>query len=387
MAFRQRREALRAILSGSSCIRPASVYDAISIRVAEDLGFEVGMFGGSVASLAILGDPDITLITLTEIAEQMRRMSRASVLPVLVDADHGYGNALNVRRTVQELEAAGAAGLTIEDTLLPQAFGEAKAQLISLEEGVGKMRGALDGRGDPSLVVVARTGAASITSLEDAIKRAKGYEATGVDALFFTGIKTRAELEAIAAATRLPIMLGGAPEEINVLDSLTGQRVRIALQGHAPFAAATQAVYETLKALREGVPPKSLKGLASSELTGRLTRDADMKKRGAEFLGIKMNSSIRQIVIRGQVQGVGYRAWVEQQVRARNIEGWVRNRRDGSVEALFAGEADIVSEMIALCRRGPPFGEVEAVEENPGDPDGLNMRFKGEQFSVLPTSS
>jgi oxaloacetate decarboxylase len=387
MAFRQRREALRAILSGSSCIRPASVYDAISIRVAEDLGFEVGMFGGSVASLAILGDPDITLITLTEIAEQMRRMSRASVLPVLVDADHGYGNALNVRRTVQELEAAGAAGLTIEDTLLPQAFGEAKAQLISLEEGVGKMRGALDGRGDPSLVVVARTGAASITSLEDAIKRAKGYEATGVDALFFTGIKTRAELEAIAAATRLPIMLGGAPEEINVLDYLTGQRVRIALQGHAPFAAATQAVYETLKALREGVPPKSLKGLASSELTGRLTRDADMKKRGAEFLGIKMNSSIRQIVIRGQVQGVGYRAWVEQQVRARNIEGWVRNRRDGSVEALFAGEADIVSEMIALCRRGPPFGKVEAVEENPGDPDGLNMRFKGEQFSVLPTSS
>ncbi len=98
-----------------------------------------------------------------------------------------------------------------------------------------------------------------------------------------------------------------------------------------------------------------------------------------------MNSSIRQIVIRGQVQGVGYRAWVEQQVRARNIEGWVRNRRDGSVEALFAGEADIVSEMIALCRRGPPFGKVEAVEENPGDPDGLNMRFKGEQFSVLPT--
>ena len=82
-------------------------------------------------------------------------------------------------------------------------------------------------------------------------------------------------------------MLGGVPEEINALDYLSGQRVRIALQGHAPFAAATQAVYETLKALREGVPPKSLKGLASSELTGRLTRDADVKKRGAEFLGIK----------------------------------------------------------------------------------------------------
>ncbi len=287
MTFRQRREKLRSVLCGSSCIRPGSVYDAISIRIAEDLGFEVGMFGGSVASLAVLGDPDIALITLTELAEQMRRMSRAASLPVLVDVDHGYGNALNVRRTVQELEAAGAAGLTIEDTLLPQAFGEAKTQLISLQEGVGKMRAALDGRGDGSLVIMGRTGAASISSLDDAIARAKAYEATGVDALFFTGIKTRAELEALTAATRLPIVLGGAPEEMSDLDYLAQQRVRIALQGHAPFAAAALAVYETLKALREGTSPKQLKGLASSDLTNQVTRDGVMKARAAQFLGLK----------------------------------------------------------------------------------------------------
>jgi carboxyvinyl-carboxyphosphonate phosphorylmutase len=287
MAFRKRREALRSILSGSSCIRPGSVYDATSIRIAEDLGFEVGMFGGSVASLAVLGDPDVALITLTELAEQMRRMSRAAALPVLVDADHGYGNALNVRRTVEELEAAGAAGLTIEDTLLPQAFGQAKTQLISLDEGVGKMKAALDGRGDPTLVIVGRTGAASVSGLDDAIARAKAYDATGVDALFFTGLKTRAELEAIAAVTKLPIVLGGFPDETIELDYLSGQRVRIALQGHAPFAAATQAVYGTLKALRDGEAPKSLKGLASSELTARVTRDAAVKARTAEFLGLK----------------------------------------------------------------------------------------------------
>src|ERR1700758_630770 len=162
--YRARREKLRSILSGSRCIRPGSVYDAISIRIAEDLGFEVGMFGGSVASLAVLGDPDIALITLTELAEQMRRMSRAAGLPVLVDADHRYGHALHVRRTVQELETAGAAGLTIEDTLLPQAFGETKTELISLEEGVGKMKAALDARRDPSLVIIGRTGAGSISS-------------------------------------------------------------------------------------------------------------------------------------------------------------------------------------------------------------------------------
>jgi oxaloacetate decarboxylase len=286
MTFQKRRDALRSILSGSACIRPGSVYDAISIRIAGDVGFEVGMFGGSVASLAVLGDPDIALITLTELAEQMRRMSRAAVLPVLVDADHGYGNAMNVRRTVQELEAAGAAGLTIEDTLLPQAYGQAKPQLISLEEGVGKMKAALDGRGDPALVIVARTGAASITSLEDTIVRAKAYEAEGVDALFFTGIKTKSELEAIVAATTLPIVLGGAPEAMNDPDYLRSKRVRIALQGHAPISAATQAVYTTLKALREGLPPKDLGGLASSELTNKVTREAEVKARLAQLLGL-----------------------------------------------------------------------------------------------------
>ena len=292
MTFRKRRDALRLILTGSRCIRPGSVYDAISIRIAEDLGFEAGMFGGSVASLAVLGDPDVTLITLTELAEQMRRMSRAASLPVLVDADHGYGNALNVRRTVQELEMAGAAGLTIEDTLLPQAYGAQEPQLISVEEGVGKMKAALDARTDPALVIMGRTGTRgggpSPSSLDDAIARAVAYEGTGVDALFFTGIKTRAELQAIAAATKLPIVLGGAPEHMTTdRDYLANQRVRIALQGHAPFAAATLAVYETLKALRDGQSFKDLKGLASSELMGRVTRDTNVKVRGAEFLGLK----------------------------------------------------------------------------------------------------
>jgi carboxyvinyl-carboxyphosphonate phosphorylmutase len=287
MPFRKRRDVLRAILSGTQCVRPGSVYDAISIRIAADLGFEVGMFGGSVASLAVLGDPDITLITLTEIAEQMRRMSRAAALPVLVDADHGYGNALNVRRTVQELEIAGAAGLTIEDTLLPQAYGQAKIQLISLEEGVGKMKAALDARGDPSLVIIGRTGAASVTSIDDAIMRAQAYQATGVDALFFTGVKTRTDLEAITAATELPIVLGGPTEEMTDWDFLSRQRVRIAVQGHAPIAAATQAVFETLKAVREGAAPKQLKGVASSDLMGRITRDATAKARAADFLGLK----------------------------------------------------------------------------------------------------
>ncbi len=285
MAYRSRRQALRRILAGADCIRPGSVYDAISIRIAADLGFEIGMFGGSVASLAVLGDPDVALITLTELAEQVRRMSRASDLPFVVDADHGYGNALNVRRTVEELDAAGAAGLTIEDTLLPQPFGQSRPQLIPLDEGIGKMKAALDGRRDASLVIMGRTGAMSMSSLDDAIRRAGAYEATGVDALFFTGIKAREELEAIAASTTLPLVLGGVPDDMSDTDYLAGKRVRIALQGHAPIAAAARAIHETLQALREGTPPRQLKGLASPDLMGRITRDVEVKARSRDWLG------------------------------------------------------------------------------------------------------
>lgn len=285
MIAQERREAFRAVLAGSAVVRPGSVYDALSARIAEDLGFEIGILGGSAASLAILGDPDLVLITLSELAEQVRRITRAGRLPLMVDADHGYGNALNVRRTVQELEAAGAAALTIEDTLLPQHYGETKPQLISLDEGVGKIEAAIDGRNDRSLVIFGRTGAASITSLDDAIVRARAYEAAGVDGLFFTGIKRRDELAAIAAATRLPIMLGTVDGDLDDDAFLAAHRVRIANQGHAPIAAAIAAVHATLKALREGRKPKDLAGLPAAELTRQVTREAEMKARVARWLG------------------------------------------------------------------------------------------------------
>src|SRR5438445_5147637 len=135
-----RRRRFRALLAGDRCIHPGSVFDPISARIAEDLGFEVGMFAGSTASLTVLGAPNIIVLTLTEFAAQAYRINRAGGLPLMVDADHGYGNALNVKRTVEELETAGVAAMTIEDTVLPRPFGDGKTQLIALEEGVGKMK-------------------------------------------------------------------------------------------------------------------------------------------------------------------------------------------------------------------------------------------------------
>jgi acylphosphatase len=98
-----------------------------------------------------------------------------------------------------------------------------------------------------------------------------------------------------------------------------------------------------------------------------------------------MSDAVRQVTIRGRVQGVGYRYWLEQQARARGLEGWVRNRRDGRVEALFAGPPDAVSGMITSCRRGPSSARVDAVEEEPANADALGLRRPGERFSVLPT--
>jgi carboxyvinyl-carboxyphosphonate phosphorylmutase len=287
MTFGRQRETIQAILRGNKCVRPGSVYDPVSARIAEDLGFELGMLGGSTASLTVLGDPDIVIISLSELAETVRRITRAAKLPLMVDADHGFGNALSVRRTIEELEISGAAGLSIEDTLLPQAYGTSKVQLLSPDEGLGKMKAAVDARRDKSLALFARTSAPSVTGMADAIARGKAYEATGVDALFFTGIKTRAEMTAIAAETKLPIMLGTADGELDDAAFLASCRVKICTQGHLPFAAGALAVYETLKALREGVAPKDLKGLPSADFVNRYMRNGVVQQRMADFLGIK----------------------------------------------------------------------------------------------------
>ena len=285
MDWTDRRKRFRALLAGDRCIHPGSVFDPISARIAEDLGFELGMFAGSTASLTVLGAPDLIVLTLSEFASQAYRINRAGGLPLMVDADHGYGNALNAKRTVEELETAGVCGLSLEDTDLPTPHGTTKPRLTSIAEGVGKMKAALAGRQDPALCIAGRTSAISISGLDDAIARGKAYEAAGVDALFFVGVKTRAELDAISAATRLPLILGGGTPELSDLAYLGARRVRVALQGHQPFAAAVKAVHDTLKALKDGTPPSKLTGVADAELMKRVTRDADYTKWTKDFLG------------------------------------------------------------------------------------------------------
>src|SRR3989441_356693 len=211
MLLSERRKQYRRMLEGNVCIHPASVFDAMSARMAASLGFEVGMFAGSIASGTVLGAPDLVVLTLTEFAEQIRRITRGSDLPLMVDADHGYGNALNVMRTVEEVETSGVAALTIEDTVLPMPFGGQDEGLVPVGEMVGKLRAAVAARQDPSLVVIGRTGALRRGGIAEAEKRLKVYQDTGIDAVFLAGASRREEVEAMHRVTRLPLMLGGAP--------------------------------------------------------------------------------------------------------------------------------------------------------------------------------
>lgn len=275
------RARLGAILAGDACIRPVSVFDPISARIAESIGFEAGMYAGSVSSLVVLGAPDIILLTLTEFAAQARRICRASQIPLICDADHGYGNALNVMRTIEELEAAGVAGLTVEDTDLPRPFGAAKARPISLKEGVGKVKAALAARSDPVLKVFARTGALAMTGLDDMLERLRAYQDTGCDGVFLTGAKSKPEIEAIAKTARVPILLGAIGKDIDDTAFLGDHGVRIALMGHQPFMAAVEAIRQTMQAQRDG---KSLPALASGATMAAVTREADYAAWTAEYL-------------------------------------------------------------------------------------------------------
>jgi oxaloacetate decarboxylase len=271
----EKRNRLRAILNGDVCKSPATVWDALSARVAESAGFECGILSGSVCAATLLGAPDLALQTLTEFADQIRRITRASDLSVFVDADQGYGNALNAMRTVEELEHAGLAGLAIEDLVMPAHFGRrGELELIGVQEAVGKLEAALSARQDASLVIAARTASLRIEPLARVVERTRAYAATGVDALFVTGLKKVEDLDAIRAAVDIPIILGSAPGISRA--EVEARGVRFRLQGHAVLAVCAKAMYDTYMHFKADGDPKELSAnMATAAEMARLMRAAD----------------------------------------------------------------------------------------------------------------
>lgn len=288
MTHTERRNRLRKLLAGNECLSPASVYDPLSARVAESVGYQIGMLAGSVASNTTLAAPDVIVLTMTEFADQIRRITRASDLSLLVDADHGYGNALNVMRTVEECEHSGVSAMSIEDTVLPTRFGQTGGEeLISKEEGVGKMKAALAARLDPSLIIAGRTSALKVEGTEGAIARAKAYAESGVDAIFLVGVEAVEQVKAVRDAVKIPIIVGSAPASLKRED-LAAAGARILLQGHQPVAAAVKALRETYEHLFKGGTPADLKSrTASNEEMNALTRNDTFRGWQRDFLGLK----------------------------------------------------------------------------------------------------
>ena len=260
----QKRERLRAILGGSVCVSPATVFDALSSRIAQRAGFQIGILSGSVSGNTLLAAPDLMLQTLTEFAAQVRSITRASDLSLVLDADTGYGNALNVMRTVQELEHAGTAALMIEDVVMPQRFGASALETVSTEEMVGKLRAAVTAREDPSLVLIARTAALKTEDAERTATRVRAYATTGVDAIFISGLGSLEQFDAIRAASKLPIVVGSAPNVKR--QELADRGVRLLLQGHQPVAAVVKTLQDVYAHLYSGAAPADLKPkIASAE--------------------------------------------------------------------------------------------------------------------------
>jgi carboxyvinyl-carboxyphosphonate phosphorylmutase len=194
--------ALRRLLDATASTGPVlapGAYDALGARLVEQAGFDCVYMTGFGTAAGLLGRPDVGLVTQSEMLDNARRLAAAVDLPLIADADTGYGNPLNVIRTVQDYERAGVAGLHLEDQVMPKRCGHMTGkQVVSGEEMVAKVRAAVDARTDPDLLLIARTDARAPHGLDDALRRARAYREAGADMLFVEALEGVEEIELVA---------------------------------------------------------------------------------------------------------------------------------------------------------------------------------------------
>ena len=245
---------IRDLVAADTVLMPG-VYDALTARVAARVGFDVVFISGYSVSAARLGEPDFGFLTQTEMADAARAVCRVSQAPVIVDADTGYGNALNVMRTVRDLQDAGAAGVFLEDQQWPKKCGHmAGKRVVDAAEHAAKIRAAAETRGERDLFIVARTDARQPLGLEAAIERCLEYKEAGADALFVEAPQTIEELQRVAAA--LPAPLVANMIEHGVTPHLSRDELRelgfgLIVCPLAGLFAAARAVQDVLVELRE----------------------------------------------------------------------------------------------------------------------------------------
>ena len=243
-------------------------YDALSARLIEQAGFDVVYMTGFGSTASLVGRPDVGLLTGTEMVDNARRIAAAVDLPVIADADTGYGNAINVVRTVQAYEQAGVAGIHLEDQVMPKKCGHMSGKVvITADEMVGKIRAAVAARRDPEFLLIARTDAAAVEGLPAALDRARAYAAAGADVLFVEAPTSEDDIERVATELR-----GVAPLVFNWAEGGRTPPIPLARIAELGFAlvlfpigtllAATAGIRRLLATLRaDGVPSAAMPDL------------------------------------------------------------------------------------------------------------------------------
>ena len=276
------RERFRTVLSRPDCTLAANIFDPLSARIAHMLDYEVCFLSGSVHKVANLAEPDIVLVNMSDLVDVCRRITRIADVSLMHDGEDGFGNAVNVVRSVKELEAAGVSAIEIEDSIPPTRFNQGSLGLFSQEEQVGKLEAAVAARTDPMTVIVARTTALAEFSLDEALERIKAYSQTGVEAIRLAGLKTKEQLEAVHRITDLPLTVLSPPDNMmDDMDYLAANGVSILMAGNPAFGMAIQAIYDSFKHLKDG---GSVDDLAPREANAELLRQVN---RTDEFIKLQ----------------------------------------------------------------------------------------------------
>lgn len=262
------RKRLRELLAGPEPVVAPGAYDALSARLVEQAGFDVVYMTGFGTSASLLGRPDVGLLSGAEMVDNVRRIVDAVERPVIADADTGYGNAINVVRTVRTYEQAGVAGLHLEDQVMPKKCGHMSGKaVISASEMVGKIRAAVEARRDPDLVLIARTDAAAVHGLDEAISRARAFSEAGADVLFVEAPTSEDDIARVAAELKgvAPLVFnwaeGGRTPPIS-LDRIAELGFSLVIYPIATLLAATAGVRSVLESIkRDGTPLRAMDGL------------------------------------------------------------------------------------------------------------------------------
>ncbi len=251
----ERRKQLRKLLEAPGMIVAPGAYDALSARLVEKAGFPAVYLTGYGTAAGLLGRADVGLLTMNEMVTQVRNMVKAVSVPVIADADTGYGGVLNVMRTVEEYEAAGVAGLHLEDQMFPKRCGHMEGkQVVPLAEHLGKIKAAVKVRKDPNLVIIARTDARAVNGLEDAIARGQAYAAAGADLIFVDAPQSLEELKTIAREIPVPVMgnaVEGGKTPFLSIQEWEQLEYKLVIYPVSALFAATRAVQKVLQQLKE----------------------------------------------------------------------------------------------------------------------------------------